>query len=404
MKQYWLFILTALQDIVFCTIDNAFANNISLDTIVVLNSFTIVMYFCLRPLLMGFWAYQAMQTNPKNCLICSLLSSILVGIILIATARVLPNVFTLTDEQKQMLSDIFMLFGFCAPIQAVARYLQEYCIYTGRQKLVLISAFITYIPMIIGDWIAVQCNAGTFGLRIATELCWLLYLIILLPASGILKVNDTLNWKTIRHCFYVGKDSCISQSIVRAATLFLTSMASTMGTEIYAIHSVALGITDMAESFREATQSYSIIELRDHRNDLVKQSLTVHKKLFVPALLLPLGLEIALVLITHGKVSIIDAAIATCLYSLPFLVYPMYDISAAAVVLSSVRSSAITMSIITAGWRVCILWILIQIFGTTIPVFSTVYFCDYLSRTIFYRIMLHRERKRKEILTCRKNP
>ena len=107
MKQYWLFVLAALQDIVFCTIDSTFANNISLDVIVVLNSFTIVLYFCLRPLLMGFWAYQAMQTNPKNCLMCSLLSSIVVGIVLIATAKVLPYLFTLTDEQRQMLSDSY---------------------------------------------------------------------------------------------------------------------------------------------------------------------------------------------------------------------------------------------------------------------------------------------------------
>ena len=107
MKQYWLFVLSALQDIIFCTIDSTFANNISLDVIVVLNSFLIVQYFCLRPLLMGFWAYQAMQTNPKNCLVCSLLSSILVGIMLIATAQLLPYIFTLTDEQRQMLSDSY---------------------------------------------------------------------------------------------------------------------------------------------------------------------------------------------------------------------------------------------------------------------------------------------------------
>ena len=393
MKQYWLFVLAALQDIIFCTIDSTFANNISLDVIVVLNSFLIVQYFCLRPLLMGFWAYQAMQTNPKNCLVCSLLSSILVGIMLIATAQLLPYIFTLTDEQRQMLSDIFMLFGVCAPIQAIARYLHEYCIYTGKQKLVLVSSFITYIPMIVGDWIAVSLNAGAFGLRLSTELCWFLYLVVLLPASGILKVDDKLNWKTIRHCFYVGKDSCISQSIVRVATLFLTSIASTMGTEAYAIHSVALGITDMTESFREAQQSYSIIELRDHRDNLVKQSITVLKKLIVPALLLPLGLEVALVVIMHGKVSIQDAALATCMYSLPFFIYPMYDISAGAVVLSSVRSSSIVMSLVTAIWRIGVLWILIQIFGATIPVFGMIYFLDYLSRTVFYRIMLHREQK-----------
>ena len=117
------------------------------------------------------------------------------------------------------------------------------------------------------------------------------------------------------------------------------------------------------------------------------------KKLIVPALLLPLGLEVALVVIMHGKVSIQDAALATCMYSLPFFIYPMYDISAGAVVLSSVRSSSIVMSLVTAIWRIGVLWILIQIFGATIPVFGMIYFLDYLSRTVFYRIMLHREQK-----------
>lgn len=50
MKQYWLFCLSAVQDIVFCAIDNAFANNISLDVIIVINTFLIIQYFCLRPM------------------------------------------------------------------------------------------------------------------------------------------------------------------------------------------------------------------------------------------------------------------------------------------------------------------------------------------------------------------
>ena len=173
-----------------------------------------------------------------------------------------------------------------------------------------------------------------------------------------------------------------------------------MGTVTYAIHSVALGITDMAESFRDSTSSYSYVELREHRDDLCKQSLRVLKKLIVPALCLPLGLEVILVFIMHGKVDIANAAIATALYSLAFLVYPLYDITSAAIQLSTVRQSAILMSLITAFWRVGALWVMIQLFGATIPVFGAVYFLDYLSRVIFLRSMLHRERNtlRKEAI------
>lgn len=403
MKQYWLFILTALQDIVFCTIDDTFANNISLDAIVVLSSFTIVLYFCLRPMLLGAYAYRTMQSRPKNCLVCTLIASILVSILTVSLSGVIPYAFSLTEVQRKMLSEIFVFSGSCLPIQAVVRYLQTYCAYNDKQRLVFIVDLVTYPPMIFGDWVAVHFNMGAFGLRVATEVCWFLSLVLLLPASKILKANDKIEWKTIGYCFYVGKDKCISQSIIRVATLFLTAMASTMGTEAYAIHSVALGITDMAESFRDSTVDYSIIELREHRDNLIKQSKVVLKKLWAPALFLPLLLEVLLVAVMHGKVDIVDTAIATAIYSLPFFVFPLYDIFAAAVTLSSVRSSAITMSIVTAVWRMVVLWLLIQLFGASIPVFGIIYFCDYLSRTIFYRVVLHREQRRREALLCTEN-
>lgn len=103
-------------------------------------------------------------------------------------------------------------------------------------------------------------------------------------------------------------------------------MASTLGTVAYAVHAVALGITDLGECFREATLNYGLIELREHRDNLYSQSLKVLKRVFIPALFLPLLLEGVLVITTHGKVEIIDTLVAAGIYSLPFLVYPLYDI------------------------------------------------------------------------------
>ena len=394
MKQYWLFVLTALQDIVFCTIDSAFANNISLDVIVVLNTFSVVSYFCLRPMLLGYYAYQAMQSRPKNCLVCALISGVTMGALIVIASQILPLMFTLTDIQRESLSEIFVLFGICAPIQAVAHFLQAYCSYNNMPKLVFIVNLVTYIPMLIGDWVAVRLNAGAFGLHLATELCWLLCLIAFLLGSGILKVEDKIEGKVVLHCFNMGKDVCVSHLIVRGSTMFLTSMASTMGTVAYAVHSVALNITDMAESFRDAVRSCSYSELRDHRDDLLGQSIKVWKKLFLPSLLLPLGLEVILVFVMHGKVDISDTAIVTAIYSLSFLVYALYDIVAAAVQLSTVRQAAIPMSLLTMFWRVGVLILFIKIFGVEIPIFGTIFFLDYLSRMIFYIIMLYKEKKR----------
>lgn len=393
MKQYWMFILIALQDIVFCAVDGAFANNVSLDVIVSLNTFLIVEYFCLRPMQLGFYGYQAMQSNPKNCLMCSLIAGVIVGVLVASLSVPISYLFTLTDTQRQSVQEVLVLFGCFAPVQAVTRYIQHYCYYTDKSKLVLIADLVTYIQLILTDWWAVAVNAGTFGLHLSTELCWASCLVILLPASGILKETDKISLKTIRHCFWVGKDVCISQSIIRAASIFLTSQASTMGTVTYAIHSVALSITDLGECFRDATIDYSVVELRDYRSNLHEQSRRLLKKLYLPALLLPLVLDTVLIFFMHGKVSLNDTIYGVVMYSIPFLIYPFYDISAAAIRLSTVRSSAILMACITAIWRVPILYGLIQLFGATIPVFSAIFALDYLSRLIIYRIVLRKDKK-----------
>jgi Na+-driven multidrug efflux pump len=391
MKQYWLFCLSAVQDIVFCAIDNAFANNISLDVIIVINTFLIIQYFCLRPMNLGTYAYQALQSRPKNCLVCTLLMSVLVGIILILCAKPLTLLFDLTAKQREALAEAIILFGFCTPIQGTCRFLMNYCNYNNKTVLAIVGSFLTYIPMLIGDWLAVVTDTGAFGLRLATEISWLLYLVVLLPKSDILKTDDKVDFKTIRHCFYTGKEDCISQMITRGATIFMTSMASTLGTVAYAVHAVALGITDLGECFREATLNYGLIELREHRDNLYSQSLKVLKRVFIPALFLPLLLEGVLVITTHGKVEIIDTLVAAGIYSLPFLVYPLYDISAAAIRLSSIRASLLLTSMLTAIWRVPILWVLVQCFGVSIPVLGIIYVADYGTRTLVYRIMLKRD-------------
>ena len=396
MKQYWMLVLVALQDVVFCAIDGAFANNISLDVIVELNTFLIVEYFCLRPMRLGFYGYRAMQSNPKNCLMCSLISGVIVGALCICCAVPVSNMFTLTDIQKQSIQELLVLFGCFAPIRAVAIFMVKWCYYNNKSKLVLIADLVTYIQLILTDWWAVSVDAGAFGLRLTTELCWTSYLVIMILAGGILKEKDKLSAKTIRHCFWVGKDACISQSIVRAASIFLTSQASTMGTLTYAIHSVALSITDLGESFRDATIDYSVVKLRDHRSSLRVQSRRVLKKLYIPALLIPLALDTLLIFFMHGEVALLDTVYGVVMYSIPFLVYPLYDVSAAAITLSTVRSSAILMACITAAWRVPVLYGLIQIFGAAIPVFGAVYTLDYISRLVFYRIVLRKEQKQIE--------
>ena len=382
MKQFWLFVLNSIQNIVFCAVDLAFANNISIDAIVVLGSYTVIETLGMVFLNLGRFAYQSLQKNEHNCCVASLFSGIIIGILVITLSTPITYIFELTTIQQNMLKNLLIIYGLSCPMESVARFLQTYITYNCYNKLRLWANFGTYILLIFSDWLAIKLGFELSGIVFSTELSWFIYLIVVWLVCKFHKTDDKINVKTILKCIWIGKDVLFSRIISRIANVALGHFASTMGTNNYAIHSVALSITSLTEEFRDAVADFTLIKLKDDSN---KNCKPIIKQLWLPFIMCSLVSNIILTIFMHGEVPILEAYYGVVIYSIPYLIYPIYDVLQSTILLSNIRQKAVlTNGLICALWRIPIIWVISLLIPISIPILGTIYLGDYLTRTISY--------------------
>lgn len=393
MKQYWLFVLNSLVNIAFCAIDSAFGNNISIDAVVVLSSFALIATLLVQFQCIGAHAYKVFQKYEKSCCLLSALVGVLLGIICIAYGYQITFVFDLTDTQREMLRQALVCYGICCPVEAVGRFLQRYITLKCYNKLVIISNITTYVLLISTDWLAVSLGWGCNGIVLSTGFSWLAYVIMLLIVTKFFSQEDKVQWQYIKKAFLVGKDLMLGGIISRSSNLCLGYFASTMGTEQYAIHSVALGAVQLAEYFRDAQCDYVIVKLHNRDKHKEQKAKRVFKQSWLPALLLPIIASFVLIFVMHGKVDLLSSLYGVALYCLPMLLYPIYDTVQQFVISRGRTKYALINALICAVWRVGALWVFSMTVGINLIVLASIYFLDYLSRTVYYIARLKHDKR-----------
>lgn len=393
MKQYWLFSLNSLINIAFCAIDGAFGNNISIDAIIVMGSFAILEPLGTQFLVIGGHAYKVLQSYEKSCCLLSVLVGVLLGSICITWGYNLTFVFDLTETQREMLRQVLVCYGICCPIEALGRFMQRYITLKCYNKLVLVSNFVTYILLIGTDWLAISLGWGCSGLVLSTEFTWLVYAVILLITAKFFSQEDKVQWGCIKKALLVGKDLMLGGLISRGSNLCLGYFASTMGTEQYAIHSVALGAVQLAEEFRDAQCDYVIVKLQNRDRHKEQKAKRVFKQCWLPALLLPIIASFVLIFIMHGKVDLVESLYGVALYCLPMILYPVYDTVQQFAISRGKTKYTIMNSVICAIWRIGALALCSISIGINLIVLAGAYFFDYLSRTLFYVFRLKHDKR-----------
>ena len=393
MKQYWVFALNSLINIVFCAVDGAFGNNISIDAVVVMGSYMLLETLGAQLLSMGGHAYKVFQKYEKSCCLLAVLVGILLCAVCIFGSYTITFVFDLTDIQREMLRQALICYGICCPTEALGRFMQRYITLKCYNKLALVSNFVTYIMLIGTDWLVISLGWGCNGLILSTGLTWFVYAIILLIATKFFSQPDRVTIRHIKNAFLVGKDFMLGGLISRGANLCFGYFASTMGTEQYAIHSVALGAVNLAEEFRDAQCDYTIVRLHNREKYKERKAKRVLKQCWLPSLLLPIIASFVLIIAMHGKVDLFSAIYGVALYCLPMLLYPIYDTVQQFAVSRGKTKYILANSIICAIWRILIIWVISLICGINLMILAFIYFFDYLSRTVFYIVRLKRDKR-----------
>lgn len=391
MRQYWLYVLNCLCNVVFCAVDGAFGNSISIDAIVVMGSFAVFESFCVQFLHLGRHAYKVLQKYEKNCCLLSLLAGTTFGVICIAGAYPLTYIFDLTDLQREMLRQAFMCYGVCCPVEAVGRFMQGYATYKCYNKLALLSNFLTYVLLIGTDCLVIVFGWGVNGLILSTGLTWLVYTIILV-STKFLKVNDKIKFSHLKTAFSKGKDLMLGGIISRGSNLCFGHFASMMGTEQYAIHSVALSVINLAEEFRDAQCDYTIVRLHGRENHKEQKAKQIFKQCWMPSLMLQLIASFLLTIMIHGKVVLSEAFYGVAIYCLHMLIFPVYDtVQQFAISRGKTKYTLITCCI-CMFYRTIVIW-LCSLWKISLWVLGIIYVLDYASRTVFYILALKHNKK-----------
>lgn len=388
--------LNNLVNILFSAVDGAFGNGISIDSVVVMGTFTVLSSFIGQFLRIGNHAYKVLRHSEKNCFLLSMIIGILIGIVCVGFAQPITYIFELSKQQREMLKQALMCYSICCPIEAIGQFMQRYITLKCYNRLILTSNIITSLLLICSDWFTVSQGWGCNGLILSTAFSWLVYDITLIVTTRFFQQKNCVSASEIKRAFLIGKDLMIGGIIARGANLCFGHFASTMGTEAYAIHSVALSATALAEELRNAQSDYTLVYL--HNTQKSKKSVNyLLKQTGIPALLLPVIGSFMLIVGMHGKVPLGSALYGVAIYCFPMMVYPLYDILRQYSICQGKTKYDIISASIRFIWRVGVIWLLSAFFDMSLELLGVICFLDYLCRTLFYLFVLRYEENAGEV-------
>lgn len=318
MKQLIVFILQYLFDSLCSRIDTSFGNNLSVDAVCVLSSFTIIMWITYSFYAFGNYAYRILLSRAKECLLVSTVVSVILGILVFLLSDVIPTMFSLTSVQYALFSKCLKIHAISLPFLAIGEFVSDYLLLKCKNKILFVNNVIYWMVMVITDVWAVRNGKGLSGLIATTGFTNFVYTITMLVSSRIMKEEFHPSFSAFKEIVKHGANSCFAQISSKAAVVVYGSYASKLGTAGYAIHAVCDDAMVFAEVYTNSIYFFQSTRLAKHHSakrrlclciEIVKRYsgfIIVLSYLFLPMVLF----------ITHGKVSYLSCFLYSLVYYL----------------------------------------------------------------------------------------
>lgn len=316
MKQFQFFILNAAGLAIFDLVDSSFGNNLGIDSICVMSAFTIIMW-CVNIICnIGKYAYEVKMKYLSECFTLQIVASSIASISLLLLCEKLPYVYHLTEEQYQLLSKCLFWFAVPLVIRSAASFLGTYFLLNCKNRLILVSNSIYYIVMIGLDALVLFLHRQCYYLVITTGVAWVIYFIFIFFFG---RFRDNLrrpNYEHLKECLIVVRDRMIDRVVGKVVTVVFNAVASHLGTELYALHSIGYAIATTSERMTDIWYQYQIVCLCEITSikEKYKKYKEVRKKTALPIVIACYCLLLALIWFMHGKTDLKTALLFACLY------------------------------------------------------------------------------------------
>lgn len=326
MRQLYIFIIQFLFILLCEQIDTAFINNVSLDAICVLSAFLPIMWTSNKFRDMGLEGYKVLRANRMNCLIVCVAGSAFASLLCISLSGIIPNIYSLTDTQRELLHRCFIMEGIGLVFQGIEHYIYSWLLLECRNRETIIYSSILY-AMMIGSDAFIYCKGYSVEyFMLATSLCNFLQVIIYFLFTDFFTrepISKTIVKDVFKHSARMLYDGLTG----KIATLFYNIWASKLGTELYAIHAVCYNICTQEEYVSNAVYTFTLTYLKKfNKRDMYTEVKNIIRKNMLPVTLIVYFVAFLLLALTHGSVNMKDCIIYLVVYVLDVIALFFYEV------------------------------------------------------------------------------
>lgn len=300
------YILVEFTNTLLVIMDKSMSNSIGKTAIIVFSSFVTLN-----------WAINTIQAcignahaivlsrdkdNSKkvnsSAMLIELISSLVIAILIFNFSNQITYVYNLESDARKILTIILKLKAIQLPLLAIGYVPKNILKIDNKTNKIWIAIVISSLINIIGDYISIKLGYNEIGIYVATIISQLVNTILLLLFSKYKWYRSSLYY--IKQILYFAKDLIFNKIIQRIVNIYYTNVASSFGTNIYAIHCVCGTIVD---TLCEVIEGYYSGLLVQYSNDIENKTNNLLKKVdtvelygnilaiaFIPIFIYPLWL------------------------------------------------------------------------------------------------------------------
>ncbi len=396
MKEFISILISFIFMSIADSIDSAFNNLISIDTIVVTGSFLLIDKIFKSFSEIGIYTYRTTRKNEWQYLCFNILFGLLMGFIVFISKNFIINIFDLSDIQKDMLSTLLNFYIAYVVFGRLANGIFEIIRLKGKLKLYRKSLIVFYVSLVLLDAIAYLFTKNLTLLFVATIISWIISIIYMLYN---LKLKfEFPNKQSLKNVLRYGLAYSSERLLSRVFLLLYGVVASHMGTENYGIHTICYSVCLTLEIITNAYEATLMIKVPEGKTyeEQYNSCINMSKKCFPLIIVLNFVFAFIYLIISHGSLPLYKCFPYIIFYSLG--VFGLYPYETYKTLCITQGKSFILLIGSTIGviirFLICLLFINTSF---ALFVFGIVNFIDFYSRSIVYRIVLFKLYKRENL-------
>lgn len=265
------YILVEFTNTLLVTIDKSISNSIGKTAIIVFSSFITLNWAintiqsCIgnaHTIVLASDKENSKQIN-NSAMFIEIVSSVIIAILLFIFSKQITYVYNLEDSAREILSIILKLKAIQLPIHSIEYVPKNILKIDAKTNKIWIATVISSVINILGDILSIKLGYNEIGIYVATIVSSLINTVLLLIFSRYKLFRISFHY--IKQILHFAKDLIFNKLIQRIVNIYYTHVASSFGTNIYAIHCACGTIID---TLCEVIEGYYSGLLVEYSNDI----------------------------------------------------------------------------------------------------------------------------------------